>query len=144
MDLRTIAPQVAQHLPPGSLVEMRMIQPPPPHEDGYCTGCGGPTVRPPVCPHPPCRVTCPYCSPCQCAMKAEFGGMEEPEFDDDEEEWDYDDDDDDDDLDEDDEDDEDDEEEDDEDDSWEDEEEDDEDDEEEDDDYEEDDEDDLD
>lgn len=102
MDLRTIAPQVAQHLPPGSLVEMRLIQPPPPHEDGYCTGCGGPTVRPPVCPHPPCRVTCPYCSPCQCAMKAEFGGMEEPEFDDDEEEdddeeWDYDEDDEDDD-----------------------------------------------
>ena len=102
MDLRTIAPQVAQHLPPGSLVEMRLIQPPPPHEDGYCTGCEGPTVRPPVCPHPPCRVTCPYCSPCQCAMKAEFGGMEEPEFDDDEEEdddeeWDYDEDDEDDD-----------------------------------------------
>lgn len=68
----------------------------------HATGCGGPTVRPPVCPHPPCRVTCPYCSPCQCAMKAEFGGMEEPEFDDDEEEdddeeWDYDEDDEDDD-----------------------------------------------
>jgi len=65
-------------------------EPPPPHEEGYCTGCGQPSKRLAACPHPPCRgVDCPYCSPCHCAdrlaVEAAFVdgyGEDEDDFDD--------------------------------------------------------------
>lgn len=115
MDLRAIAPQVAAAAPPGAIIRLQLPPDPlPPHEEGFCTGCGQPSKRLAVCPYPPCRgVDCPYCSPCHCAdrqaVEAAFGGYDDDEDDfddaaededaeddedeDDFEEWDEDDDD---------------------------------------------------
>lgn len=66
VDLRAILSKLLNEVPPGVMINLTLIEPRPPIEDGFCTGCGQPAQRLPVCPRgDKCGIVFCDCSPCQ-------------------------------------------------------------------------------